>query len=153
MPQRPPVVLPPPPQRPPVVQPTTPQRPPTIQPTTPQRPSVVQNNTTNITVVKNNVTNINYAPTSNGFQITNSTQVAFLPACSLDPGDVIVSVGGVSCANTAMSLQDLIDAAYSNGVLVIVVRDVNTGVLVECSLPGPDADPDAEAIAEPDPGQ
>jgi hypothetical protein len=88
--------------------------------------------------VRVNVNNISCASNGSGLTITNDSQVRLTNDCILDPGDVIVRVGNISCSNTRLSLAELISQAYQSGVLVIVVRDINTGDLVECNLPPPD---------------
>jgi hypothetical protein len=71
---------------------------------------------------------------------------------SLDPGDQIVSVGGVECSTSEMTLQELLDQAYQNGERYIMVRDVNTGELVRVELPEPD-DGDSGNESSEEPGE
>ena len=53
----------------------------------------------------------------------------------LDPGDTIVSVGDVDCADSSMALTDMVDQAYEDGRPVMVVREGGSGELVEVNLP------------------
>jgi len=89
-------------------------------------------------VIRSNVLTITYISTISGFTITGTSQVTLTDDCVLDPGDVVVQVGNVPCTNTSLSLSELIDQAYQSGALVVVIRDVNTGDLVNIDLPPAD---------------
>src|SRR5262249_9117420 len=105
---------------------------------TSKRPGYRPNsNRPSITVI-NNITLILYNVTFNGFVIGGNTQWRFISNCTLDPGDVIVSVGGINCGNSNLSLQQLINIAYQNGNFSVVIRDVNTGNLETFQLDPPD---------------
>jgi hypothetical protein len=82
-----------------------------------------------------NITNINYTNTVAGFVVAGIGQFPLTSSFQLDPGDTIVSVGGISCGDSNLALSDMVDQAYQDGNLVMVVRDVNTGELVEVELP------------------
>jgi hypothetical protein len=88
--------------------------------------------------VINNITRIRYNVSNFGFVIGGSAQCNFTSNYQLDPGDIIVSVGGVNCAGSGMNLQQLISQAYQGGNLDCVVKDVNTGNLDTITLDPPD---------------
>jgi hypothetical protein len=100
----------------------------------PNRPTGRPNNTIINNTIINNVTRIRYNITNLGFVIGGSGQWNFTSNCTLDPGDVIVSVGGVDCGSSGLSLQQLVNQAYQGGNLDCVVKDVNTGNLDTVTL-------------------
>jgi hypothetical protein len=63
---------------------------------------------------------------------------------TLNPGDMIVSVGNAACSDTNRSLQELIDQAYLEQVLSMVIQDGYTGKRVTVELPPVESDQDSD---------
>jgi hypothetical protein len=88
------------------------------------------------------VNHIRCEHTRHGLWIRGRVHLASLNV-TLNPGDTIVSVGNTSCSDTNLSLQDLIDQAYRNGILGMVIQDGYTGKRISVDLPPVEDDGDS----------
>jgi hypothetical protein len=64
---------------------------------------------------------------------------------SVNPGDVIVSVGNIPCSDLSMSLEEMTELAYRNNILKFVVLDGTTGRRVTVALPPLDEEDDQQS--------
>jgi len=82
---------------------------------------------------------IPYTSVATGFLIGGSDRFLLAGGYELDPGDTIVSVGEIDCADSTMVLPDLVDQAYEEDALVMVIRKGISGDLIEVELPSGDS--------------
>jgi hypothetical protein len=81
-----------------------------------------------------------YAVTAGGFVLEGSDSIPLAEGFEIDPGDTIVSVGGIECVESAPALPVLVEQAYRDDNLVVVIREAKTGDVIEVELPA--AQPD-----------
>jgi len=81
-----------------------------------------------------------YTRTAAGFVIGGSDPIYVTGDYELDPGDTIVSVGGVECGESPMALTELVNEAYEVGNLVMVIQEGTSGDQIEVELPSGDSD-------------
>lgn len=125
-------------------------RPSTGQPTTrPYFTSNKPNNTFNTNnsrttinnTVINNASSVNHSRTTHGLVVTSNCAMPFTRNWDLEPGECIVSIGGMNCADSNLSLQDMIAQAYQNGNLSCTIRTAD-GDLQTTELDQPDSGDD-----------
>jgi hypothetical protein len=85
------------------------------------------------------ISGIPYTSVATGFLIGGSDRFLLADGYELDPGDTIVSVGEIDCADSTMVLPDLVDQAYEEDVLVMVIRKGISGDLIEVEIPSGDS--------------
>ena len=76
-----------------------------------------------------------YEVTAGGFVLGGSESIRIADGFELDPGDTIVSVGGIECVESAPALPVLIKQAYRDEKLLVVIREASTGDVIEVELP------------------
>jgi len=80
------------------------------------------------------VWSIPYTVTAGGFVLGGSDSILLADGYELDPGDTIVSVGGIDCVESTLELPEMVDQAYEGGNLVVVVREAKSGKMIEVEL-------------------